>query len=295
MNYLNNAKQAILQRRQNAERVARENKEKALSHPEFAELYREYVDTMIQEARLGKKSGNLPKIKAEMENELSKLNIPTLDAQYSCKKCQDAGYIDGKICECLKREINALLIKESGFGSLEDFGKANYDIFENPAYMKKVYDKLKAWCQSDFKKDMVYLSGGTGTGKTYILKCMANEFISLSKLTTLVTAYKLGQDCLKSHASRDFEEKDAILDKYLSCDVLFIDDLGTEVNKSNITSSYIYTLLNERRMRHLPTIITSNLSLDELDDCYDERITSRIADDNTIKIYLEGKDLRLKK
>ncbi len=295
MNYLDKALQKINQNRLDAEKIARENKAKALSHPEFAKNYREYISEVIFEAKTGKASGNLDNLKEKIEKCLKNLNISSIEPQYSCPKCQDSGYLDGKQCECLKREINKILTEESGFGGLIDFNNVKYDIFNNSDYMKKVYDKLRAWCNSDFKKNMVYLSGGTGTGKTYLLKCMANELISRGKLTTLVTAYKLSQDCLKSYASRDLQEKDSIIDKYLSSEILFIDDLGTEVNKSSITNSYIYTIINERKMRNLPTIITSNLSLADLSDNYDERITSRIADENTIKIYLEGEDLRLKK
>jgi len=295
MNCLDKALQKINQNRLDAEKIARENKAKALSHPEFAKNYREYISEVISEAKTGKASGNLDNLKEKIEKCLKNLNISSIEPQYSCPKCQDSGYLDGKQCECLKREINKILTEESGFGGLIDFNNVKYDIFNNSDYMKKVYDKLRAWCNSDFKKNMVYLSGGTGTGKTYLLKCMANELISRGKLTTLVTAYKLSQDCLKSHASRDLQEKDSIIDKYFSSEILFIDDLGTEVNKSSITNSYIYTIINERKMRNLPTIITSNLSLADLSDNYDERITSRIADENTIKIYLEGEDLRLKK
>ncbi len=295
MNYLDKALQKINQNRLDAEKVARENKENALSNPDFAKKYKEYISEVIAEARTGKVSGKLSSLKKEIDNALKNLHISSIEPEYSCPKCHDNGFIDGKQCDCLKREINKILTEESGFGELIDFKDVKFDVFTNPQYMKKVYEKLQAWCNSDFKKNMVYLSGGTGTGKTYLLKCMANELISRGKLTTLVTAYKLSQDCLKSHASRDIEKKDEIISKYLASEILFIDDLGTEVNNSPITNSYIYTIINERKMRRLPTVITSNLDLADLKDYYDERIYSRIADENTIKIYLEGEDLRLKK
>lgn len=295
MNYLDKALRIINDRRLDAEKLARENKELALKNPEFAKVYRQYMDEVIAQARTGKFNSNLNALKSKVDEGLKKLNLGSISPVYNCSLCQDTGYNNGKQCQCLKKELNILLMQESGFGELVDFKNVNFSIFENKEYMKKVYEKMQAWCNSDFNKNMVFLSGGTGTGKTYITKCMASELIKRGKLIRLVTAFKLNQDCLKSHTCRDFEEKQSLLNQYLDCEVLFIDDLGTEVNNSSITSTYLYTILNERKVRNLPTVITSNLELADLSDNYDERIYSRIADNNTIKIQFTGKDLRLKK
>lgn len=281
-------------RRLNAEVLARENLEQAMKNTEFAEMRKEYIASVINDAKMGKASENTEKLLKNLEKLLKKLNLGAIKPVYSCQKCNDTGYQDGKMCSCLKAEINSRLRKQSGFGELESFDKVKFDIFENADLMKKVYVKMREWTNSDFKKKIVFLSGGTGTGKTYLLKCMANEIIARGKLARLVTAYKLSQDCLKSHTSRDEEERDELLRAYLECEVLFIDDLGTEVNLSPLTINYIYTILNERKMRGLPTVITTNLSLADIRDSYDERIYSRIADENTIKIQFTGKDLRIK-
>ena len=151
---------------------------------------------------------------------------------------------------------------------------------------------MKKWCHSDFKKNIIFLSGEVGTGKTYLTRAMANELIEQGKIVKLVTAFQM---------SRDFKEyrstyNEAILDKYLSCEFLFIDDLGTEVIYKNSTIEFLYQILNERQMRKLCTIITSNLDLAEIRDRYDERIFSRIANRETsITVNLKNEDLRLKK
>ncbi len=295
MNAVDKALSIVHQKRLNAELIAKQNREKALQNKDFALSYKEYMNEVISQAKQGNFNKNLEKTKQNLDLTLKKLNIGEIEPKYSCTKCNDNGYIDGKQCDCLKQEINKILTQESGFGELIDFKNVKFDIFENQELMKKIYQKLEAWCNSDFKKKMVFLSGGTGTGKTYLLKCMANELIKRRKLTTLVTAYRLSQDCLKSHACRDIYEKEAIISRYLESEVLFIDDLGTEVNTSTLTNNYVYTIINERKMRNLPTVITTNLSLADIRDNYDERIYSRIADDTTIKIQLNGKDLRLKK
>ena len=293
-NILNAAMKVIDANRLRAERIAKENKKEALKLPEFFHAHNDYVASVIDDAKRGNPSEKTKTLKRALDTLCKKLELGAIEPEYSCPICNDRGIINGKHCSCLKREINKILVEQSGFGSLNSFEDAHFELFENPEYMKKIYEKLQAWCNSDFKKNMVYLSGGTGTGKTYLLKCMANELINRGKLTTLVTAYKLNQDFLKSHASRNLNEKEALLAQYLDIEVLFIDDLGTEITAPGITNSYIYALLNERKMRGLPTVITSNLSLADLTDNYDERITSRIADETTIKIFIAGEDLRLK-
>jgi DNA replication protein DnaC len=154
---------------------------------------------------------------------------------------------------------------------------------------------MQEWCHSNFDKNIIYLSGQTGTGKTYLSTCMANELIKLGKLVLLTSSFKLNQDFIKSYACKDLETKNNILSKYLDVEVLFIDDLGTELRQPNITGNYLYHIINERRLNKKPTVITTNLNLEDLRDYYDERIFSRIVDKtNAICIYLEGKDLRIK-
>ena len=150
---------------------------------------------------------------------------------------------------------------------------------------------MKQWCQSDFKKNLIYIYGPTGVGKTHLMKAMANELIERGKVVRLVTAFKINQD-FKSF-SKSFD--DEILNKYLQTEILFIDDLGTEPLYKNVTLEYFYLVINERKMKKLSTIITSNLDLYDIRERYDERIFSRIMDSQTsIALNLIGKDKRLK-
>ncbi len=292
---LNEALSIINNRGNSAEIAARANKAEALVDERFKELYRDYVSSMIESAKEGKKI-DLSLKKANYEKRLKELGISSIEPNYSCKKCNDSGYVEGKKCDCLKAELNKIILRESGFGSLEEFDQARFDIFENGDYMKKVYAKMKEWCHSNFDKTVIYLSGGTGVGKTHLTKCMANELIKKGHLVTLTTAFKMNQDFMKSYTSRDLEEKQAILDKYLEAEILFVDDLGTELVQKGVTVNFLYQVLNERKINHLPTIITSNLDLKELRDLYDERISSRIIDKQTsICLQIGGQDLRLNK
>lgn len=285
----------INQKGNKAEIEAQKNKEKALQDKIFADLYRNYTKAMIENAKSGNKK-DLTHQKKAYEDRLKELKISSIFPVYSCPVCEDQGYKDGHMCKCLKNEINKILVRESGFGSLEDFAKTKFDIFKNSEYMKKVYAKMQEWCHSKFDKNIVYLSGGTGVGKTHLIKCMANELIGRGKLVVLTSAFAMNQDFLKSYSTRDLEEKNNLLDKYLDCEVLFIDDLGSEFVQKGITTTYLYQIFNERKIKHKPTVITSNLDLKDLRDYYDERISSRIIDRRTsICLLIDGDDLRLKK
>lgn len=287
----------ITTRRYEAETLAQNNKIKALQDEKFKSYYLDYVNHMINDAKAGQINNNsLSGLVALYEERLKELKIGQIEPNYTCKKCRDTGFIKSQYCDCFIEELNNILKQESGFLNLEDFDKADFDIFNNKEYIQKLYSVMKKWCHSNFDKSIVFLSGQTGVGKTHLMKCMANELIKEHKIVLLTSSFSMHQDFVKSYACRDGEDKQNIIDKYITAEVLFIDDLGTELRQPNITVNYLYQVLNERKMKKLPTIITSNLKLDEIMDYYDERISSRIADKTTsICVYIEGEDLRIKK
>ena len=259
----------------------------------FNKLRKKYQQEIIENAKkeaYGEKPNKTlqEKLKNEIDEYFSKNGVKNT-ISYSCKKCQDNGYVDGKMCECLKKEISNILFEESNFGKLVSFVDAEKSASNT---LKILYEKMKDWCHSNFKKNTIFISGQVGTGKTYLTCAMANELIEQGKIVKLVTAFQMSRD-FKEYRSTYNEE---ILDKYLSCEFLFIDDLGTEVIYKNSTIEFLYHIINERQIRKLPTIITSNLDLAEIRDRYDERIFSRIANRETsIAVLLKGEDLRLKK
>lgn len=291
------AKKIITDRRNLAESLAYVNKTEALRDEKFKSIYLRYIDKMINDARDGLVDD---KKLAELENQykarLKELKLGEIEPNYTCKKCNDLGFIKGQYCECFIEELNNILKQESGFLNLEDFEKTSFELFEDKTFIQKLYEKMRKWCHSNFDKSLVFLSGQTGVGKTHLMKCMANELIKEHKIVLLTSSFSMHQDFVKSYACRDGEEKQNIIDKYITAEVLFIDDLGTELRQPNITINYLYQVLNERKMNKRPTIITSNLNLSDIMDYYDERISSRIADKNSsICVYIEGEDLRIKK
>lgn len=294
---LERAKHIIDLTRYENEQRANENKSKALCDPSFKSLYNEYVDTMIMQAKTSKDcSEKLKKLASEIDKKLKSLKIGSIEPIYSCKKCSDSGFVDGKYCSCLIKEVNNILIKESGFEKLEDFKDVKFDIFEDKEYMQSLYQKMQKWCHSNFEKNIIFISGNTGVGKSHLTRCMANELINENYVVFFTTSFAMHQDFVKSHMTRDLELKNSLLDRYLNADILFIDDLGTELRNPLITINYLYHVINERKINKRPTIITSNLDLYDLQDYYDERISSRIIDkQSSICLSIQGDDLRLKK
>lgn len=294
---LERAKHIIDLTRYENEQRANENKSKALCDPSFKSLYNEYVDTMIMQAKTSQDcSEKLKKLASEIDKKLKSLKIGSIEPIYSCKKCGDSGFVDGKYCSCLIKEVNNILIKESGFEKLEDFKDVKFDIFEDKEYMQSLYQKMQKWCHSNFEKNIIFISGNTGVGKSHLTRCMANELINENYVVFFTTSFAMHQDFVKSHMTRDLELKNSLLDRYLNADILFIDDLGTELRNPLITINYLYHVINERKINKRPTIITSNLDLYDLQDYYDERISSRIIDkQSSICLNIQGEDLRLKK
>lgn len=294
---LERAKHIIDLTRYENEQRANENKSKALCDPSFKSLYNEYVDTMIMQAKTSQDcSEKLKKLASEIDKKLKSLKIGSIEPIYSCKKCSDSGFVDGKYCSCLIKEVNNILIKESGFEKLEDFKDVKFNIFKDKEYMQSLYQKMQKWCHSNFEKNIIFISGNTGVGKSHLTRCMANELINENYVVFFTTSFAMHQDFVKSHMTRDLELKNSLLDRYLNADILFIDDLGTELRNPLITINYLYHVINERKINKRPTIITSNLDLYDLQDYYDERISSRIIDkQSSICLSIQGEDLRLKK
>lgn len=292
---LEKAQHIIDLRRFDAENTAVNNKILAMQDEDYKKLFARYMDLMIEDAKAGRDASvETLKLKSRLDQKEKALGLST-KPNYHCNICHDYGRINGEFCICLKREINNLLIKESGFHELASFENVRYDIFDEPEKMKKLYSKMKDWCHSDFKKNILYIAGDTGVGKTYLMGAIANELIKEGKLVTLTTSFAMNQDFVKSYALRNNEEGNEIMDKYLDTDVLFIDDLGTELRRQDVTNNYLYLVLNERKMKNRPTVITSNLTLEDVRDYYDERVFSRLVDrDASICLYLTGNDLRLK-
>ena len=269
------------------EKMAKLNK-----NAEFLKLQNELNKEIIKNTRkevYGEKFERCKELELKKKYDafLKKENVP--EVKFSCPICEDKSYVNGKMCACLKKEISKILFEESNFGDLISFSDAEKGA---TGELKKLYDLIEKWCHSDYKKNLIFISGAVGVGKTHLTKAIANELIEMGKIVKLSSAFQMSRDFKEYRYSYD----ESILDKYLSCEFLFIDDLGTETIYKNSTVEFLFHVINERKMKKVCTIITSNLDLSEVRDRYGERIFSRIADQKTsIATQIHGDDLRLKK
>lgn len=292
---LKKAMSRIDERRHYADDRAREFLQTALKNPEFNALYKQQKEAEIEIARkeaYGEKTSTklLNEIKLKQEHLLKSLGMNGTDIapNYECKECGDTGYINGIPCACLKKEINKELFVFSGF--TERLATFEEDTTHHPAY-----ELLQKWCDTKSEKINLLISGHTGTGKTFLTQCMASRLMERNRVVLFTTAFNLNNALLNYHISFD-ANRSQIIDPFLTSEVLIIDDLGTEPMLKNVTKEYLYLILNERMLNHLPTIITTNLELQDILVTYGERIFSRLVNKKTsICINLEGEDLRLKK
>ena len=233
----------------------------------------------------------LDNCKSELKAVLDKLGIDEqlLQPQYSCRFCQDTGYVNNAICSCLQNELCRLMTAESNvmnrsftFKNSKEQDKHNLAVYKTA--QKAVNDGLN-----------ILLTGNTGSGKTYLLTACANKLIDENKSVLFVTAYTLNGMFLDAHLS-DYKVSQSILDTLTDVDALVIDDLGTEIVRKNVTAEYLFTVINERIARRKQTFISTNLTLADIRDRYDERIFSRLVDKNTTVVaQLVGADKRFAK
>lgn len=250
---------------------------------------------------LNKKIEDIKKEKSKLLKD-NNFDKTYLDPIYDCEFCKDTGYVDGKKCNCYKQKQLKELYEISGLKEIlkrENFNNLVYDYYDREyiikdiestqyEYMKKVIKICKNYIEEfDTKNQSIFFTGNPGVGKTFLSNCIAKELIERLKVVVRIGAAEL-VEIIKA-GSRDF---DAEPDPYLvESDLLIIDDLGTELN-TEWNSSSIFNIIDERLKFNKATIITTNLSYNDIRDRYSERVSSRIFSEY-ITIPLYGRDIRM--
>lgn len=210
-----------------------------------------------------------------------------------CAKCGDTGFTGGKMCECVK----AMSFDDYVAFPLHDFSEIDYSLFDQKdgAVFMKVASDLKTVFADKFplsKKKIFSLLGKSGTGKTFLASCCVDAVLKKGYSATFVTAFKFVSDASAYHTTFTPDRR-SLIAPYLDCDLLVIDDLGTEAVYKNVTLEYLYLVINERQIAGRHTLFTSNLDVDRLAARYGERIASRMLDKKTCyAAEFSGKDLR---
>ena len=230
---------------------------------------------------------------------LAQASLPAdyLEVPYICENCQDTGYINGEKCHCFKQAYLSILYEQSNlkdYINSTDFSNVSDKYYEGEdlVHFKDSYQKSLNFV-NNFKNDYqnLYFYGTVGTGKSFLSGCIAKSLMKEGHSVIYFSASRLMN--VISRYSFDYNKRSEQNDSYndiLECDLLIIDDLGTEII-NDFTRSQLFNCLNERFLRKKSVIISTNLSLKELRDYYSERVFSRIVG-NFLFCKMTGPDIR---
>ena len=220
-----------------------------------------------------------------------------LDVHYTCKKCEDKGFVGGIMCGCFKELLKS--IEYEKLCSKLPVGNCRFDNFKLDYYpdgagtspkkrMESVLNYCKAYA-ADFshRSPSLLLYGKTGLGKTHLSLAIAGNAVEEGYGVIYSSAQNLFNKLEKDKFGKaDTNTEETILD----CDLLIIDDLGAEFT-TQFTVSALYNIVNSRELEGKPTIISTNLMPEQLTKAYGERIASRILSDY-VMLYFDGSDIR---
>lgn len=232
-----------------------------------------------------------------------------MEMRYKCPDCMDTGYKDGRKCHCFRQAEMRYLYAQSNIEelvALENFSTFSFAFFDDTAvlpvlgrtvrqYMRQVVETCRRFADNFAQEGgNLLFTGPTGVGKTFLTNCIAKELIDQYYSVIYLSANDLFEVFSRNRFDYQTEEEIKGMYQYiLDCDLLIIDDLGTELNNS-FTSSQLFYCINERLNSSKSTIISTNHPVNELRDRYTERVTSRLISKYTV-IPLYGDDIRLRK
>lgn len=224
-----------------------------------------------------------------------------LEQHYVCPICKDTGYIGIKKCDCFNEKLAKLYYANSDLKDIlmeNNFDRFRLDYFDNHRFkdmesprknVEKIVEKSQYFIETfNHQYENLLFYGNAGTGKTFLTHCIAKSLLDKGNLVI----YKTSEDLLKALKQVKFEKDYEQEDILINCDLLIIDDLGTEPD-SDFSRTEFYNLLNKKLMKKKKMIISTNFTIEQLMKRYSERITSRLFGNFTVhKFY--GDDIRIK-
>ena len=320
-NHQYNAIMRIYDERQSASRALLASREKEIEQtlPAYAALRAQIIENSMQYARTSLFSDNSSGAETlrKQNEELSKKKEALLLANgypadylspvYTCFDCNDTGMIGDKRCHCFKQAVVDLLYAQSGIAEIiqeENFDTFSFEYYNDTVVdpktkltprqnIKRIYDTCQSFVQNfDTMFNNLLFYGNSGLGKTFLSHCIAKELLGTAHTVLYLTAYELF-DILGKAMHNEEEAFSASAEHILDCDLLIIDDLGTELANA-FTLSRLNLCINERFINHRSTIISTNFGIQELEAHYGERNFSRIFSSYT-PLRFFGEDIRIKK
>ena len=308
------------QREDNAALQRRRTEEAYIRLPRLRELDRALRMQMIELARLAMSPGSAPQLErlrkenlalqAERAELLASAGLPAdyTDEIYSCPRCRDTGLNGTEMCSCLKKlykreltdELSTLL--HGGRESFEGFDLGWYDSAPDPRTGESPRECMALVCETcrEYAKNFgksspnLIFMGGPGLGKTYLSACIARVVaergfsVAYESAAAALGAFEM------QRFSRDTGEAEAAASRvreYLGCDLMILDDLGTEMVTS-FSISALYQLINTRLNGGRQTIVSTNCSFEELERKYGPQIMSRLEGEYLL-LSFSGRDIRL--
>lgn len=310
------------ERRDHTERLERRRLEAYARQPRLAVLDKELQGTMSQLMAAALRQGQSPaqaiaeikkknlSLQAERADLLKKLGLPAdgLDEKPACPACNDTGWQGAKMCQCLQKLYTQEQIKE--LSKLLDLGEQSFDTFRMDYYsttpipgqntnardnMAVVYGICQKYAQrfGRFYLKNLFLTGAPGLGKTFLSACIARTVSEGGHSVVYDTANNIFAQFEARKFLRDSQNLQDARDetrRYLTCDLLILDDLGSELTTQFIQSA-LYELVNTRLVAGRHTVISSNLSMEEVAQRYSPQIASRLEGEYNV-LHFYGEDIR---
>ena len=226
-----------------------------------------------------------------------------LDESPICDRCGGSGYVGANMCECLlelcrQEQKKELTFLSAGRESFDQFRLDYYPDRIDPvtgfnirAIMDKTYQACRRYAQTFSEKSgNLLFSGDTGLGKTFLSACIARSVADGGHSVVYESAGHLFGKLERARFGGSEEDRREA-EKYSGCDLLIVDDLGTEMGGQFVTAA-LYGLINDRLLAGKATIISTNLTVDEMSKRYNPQIASRLRGSYTRLAFL-GDDIRV--
>jgi len=228
-----------------------------------------------------------------------------LDETPICPKCGGSGYIGTFMCSCLQDLCRQMQKKEVALlaNDGQHFGAFRLDYYSDRpdpktgisprAIMSRGYDICRDYAENfSAASGNLLFNGGTGLGKTFLSACIAREVAAKGYSVAYETASHLFSK-MEKHRFHPDENSTQDMKRLNECDLLIIDDLGTELPGQFVTAA-LYTLVNDRLLAGKAMVISTNLNMDEVSQRYSPQIRSRL-EGRFVLIPFRGQDIRVQK